>query len=70
MLEEIFEDDLIGDPNDLDEIIEQQGDVLLDEAEEEETEDNANNGMFSMASYTYKQNFNASEILLRYFVLC
>jgi len=44
MLEEIYEDDLIGDPNDLDEIIDQQGDALLDEAEEEETEDNANNG--------------------------
>jgi len=46
MLEEIYEDDLIGDPNDLDEIIEQRGDVLLDEAEEEETEDDANNGTF------------------------
>jgi len=45
MLEEIYEDNLIGDPNDLDEIIEQQGDALLDEAEEEEeTEGNANNG--------------------------
>jgi hypothetical protein len=47
MLEEIYEDDLIGDPNDLDELIEQQGDALLDEAEEEEeTEGNANNGTF------------------------
>jgi hypothetical protein len=45
MLEELYEDNLIGDPNDLEEIIEQQGDELLDEAEEEqETEGNVNNG--------------------------
>jgi hypothetical protein len=47
MLEEIYEDNLIGDPNDLEEIIEQHGDELLDEVEEEqETEGNANNGTF------------------------
>lgn len=50
MLEEIYEDNLIGDPNDLDEIIEQQGDALFDEAEEEETDGNANNGT-SLISY-------------------
>lgn len=55
MLEEIYEDNLIGDPNDLDEIIEQQGDVLLDEAEEEEeeTEGNANNGTFFISYVLY-----------------
>jgi hypothetical protein len=49
MLEEIYEDDLIGDLNDLDEVIEQQGDALFDEAEEEETEGNANNGTFLLS---------------------
>jgi hypothetical protein len=43
MLEEIYEDNLIGDPNDLEEIIEQHGDQF-GEADEQETEDNTNNG--------------------------
>jgi hypothetical protein len=46
MLEELYEDNLIGDPNDLEEVIEQQGEQLFDEAEEQETEDNTNNGTF------------------------
>ncbi|XP_023711349.1 uncharacterized protein LOC111866539 isoform X2 [Cryptotermes secundus] len=44
MLEELYEDNLIGDPNDLEEVIERQGEQLFDEAEEQEIEDNANNG--------------------------
>jgi hypothetical protein len=44
MLEDIYEDNLIGDPNDLDEIIEQQGDQQFGEAEEQEAEDSANDG--------------------------
>jgi hypothetical protein len=48
MLEELYEDNLIGDPNDLEEVIEQQGEVLFDQAEEQETEDTANNGTFPM----------------------
>ncbi|XP_069688572.1 serine-rich adhesin for platelets [Periplaneta americana] len=47
MLEELYEDNLIGDPNDLEEIIENQAEEQyeggLAEAEEEETENNANN---------------------------
>lgn len=50
MLEELYEDNLIGDPNDLEEVIEQQGEQLFDEAEEQETEDNANNGTFLMSA--------------------
>ncbi|XP_021932376.1 TIMELESS-interacting protein isoform X3 [Zootermopsis nevadensis] len=44
MLEEIYQDNLIGDPNDLDEIIEQQGDRQFGEAEEEDrgSEDGVN----------------------------
>lgn len=47
MLEEIYQDNLIGDPNDLDEIIEQQGDRQFGEAEEEDrgSEDGVNDGM-------------------------
>jgi hypothetical protein len=49
MVEELYEDNLIGDPNYLEEVIEHQGEQLFDEAEEEEAEHNANNGTFLMS---------------------
>jgi hypothetical protein len=61
MLEEIYEDNLIGDPNDLDQIIEQQGDQQFGEAEEEEAEDSANNGMCNVTIILAKHMFSMTS---------
>jgi hypothetical protein len=59
MLEEIYEDNLIGDPNDLDEIIEQQGYQRFGESEEEqEAENDADNGMCKVNIILAKHMFS------------
>jgi hypothetical protein len=47
MLQEIFEDDLLGDPNDLEDIVEQQAEEIEDDQEAHGAEaDNDDNGNF------------------------